>query len=293
MGLVDLLKNSMAPSSWTTYQRALRSFADFGYQYKMHIKLPAEPITVALYLAHLRARGYAPSTMATHVSAIGFIHKLLDAPDPTRNFLIQKALEGAKRKRSTFDTRLPITHPILLRLVDSLERLGLSLWDRVMFRSMYLLAFFACLRIGELALPSKAAPNHTLNISSVKCTGREKLEVRFATYKHSKKPATISVYSQPRPAYCPVAAWLEYLKVRGEGPGYLYVNSSRQPVTRQQFTRQLSLSLKSCQLSSTLYKSHSFRIGAASHAAAKGYSNTQIRELGRWNSDAFPRCIRF
>ena len=130
MGLVDLLKNSMAPSSWTTYQRALRSFADFGYQYKMHIKLPAEPITVALYLAHLRARGYAPSTMATHVSVIGFIHKLLDAADPTRNFLIQKPLEGAKRKRSTFDTRLQITHPILLRLVDSLERLGLSLWDR-------------------------------------------------------------------------------------------------------------------------------------------------------------------
>ena len=40
------------------------------------------------------------------------------------------------------------------------------------------------------------------------------------------------------------------------------------------------------------YKGHSFRIGAASPAAECGYSETQIRLLGRWKSDAFKKYIR-
>ncbi|XP_014666645.1 PREDICTED: uncharacterized protein LOC106808433 [Priapulus caudatus] len=33
------------------------------------------------------------------------------------------------------------------------------------------------------------------------------------------------------------------------------------------------------------YKSHSFRIGAASESARQGYSDNQIRQMGRWKSD--------
>lgn len=40
------------------------------------------------------------------------------------------------------------------------------------------------------------------------------------------------------------------------------------------------------------YKGHSFRIGAASHAADRGLSDAQIRALGRWKSNAFQRYIR-
>ena len=34
-------------------------------------------------------------------------------------------------------------------------------------------------------------------------------------------------------------------------------------------------------------KSHSYRIGGACHAAEVGYSDDQIRALGRWKSDGF------
>jgi hypothetical protein len=40
------------------------------------------------------------------------------------------------------------------------------------------------------------------------------------------------------------------------------------------------------------YKSHRFRIGAATTAWAKGFSEEQIQQMGRWNSKAFKKYIR-
>jgi len=39
------------------------------------------------------------------------------------------------------------------------------------------------------------------------------------------------------------------------------------------------------------YKSHSFRIGAASLAAEQGLSDAQIWLMGRWKSNAFKQYI--
>ena len=47
-----------------------------------------------------------------------------------------------------------------------------------------------------------------------------------------------------------------------------------------------------CGLDSSRYKGHSFRIGAASLSAEKGLSDSQIRAMGRWNSNAFRKYIR-
>ena len=47
-----------------------------------------------------------------------------------------------------------------------------------------------------------------------------------------------------------------------------------------------------CGLDTSRYKNHSFRIGGACHAADKGYSDAQIRALGRWKSEAFKVYLR-
>ena len=85
---------------------------------------------------------------------------------------------------------------------------------------------------------------------------------------------------------------LDYLSLRGYKPGPLFMISHGHPVSRTTFTDQLSLALKFCGLNPARYKGHSFRIGAASHAADRGLSDTQIRVLGRWPSNAFHRYIR-
>ena len=61
---------------------------------------------------------------------------------------------------------------------------------------------------------------------------------------------------------------------------------------RSSFTRSLKEVLQYCNLNEDRYKTHSFRIGAASWAAAKGMFDSQIRAFGRWNSNAFLKYIR-
>ena len=63
-------------------------------------------------------------------------------------------------------------------------------------------------------------------------------------------------------------------------------------ITRTFFVTQLKAALKFNNLDCALYKAHSFRIGAASWATAKGFSDSQIRLLGRWKSNAFLKYIR-
>ena len=64
-------------------------------------------------------------------------------------------------------------------------------------------------------------------------------------------------------------------------------------VKTEVFTRQLKGALAFCDLDCFSYKSHSFRISAASLAAENGMSDAQIWGLGRWKSDGFKLYIRW
>ena len=59
------------------------------------------------------------------------------------------------------------------------------------------------------------------------------------------------------------------------------------PISRQYFTHQLQTALAFCNLSLQSYHTHSFRIGAASTAASQVFTEIQIQNMGRWNSNAF------
>lgn len=64
------------------------------------------------------------------------------------------------------------------------------------------------------------------------------------------------------------------------------------PVSKQFFTHHLRTSLAICNLDLQRYKSHSFRIGAATTADSWGFSEIEIQKMGRWRSNAFKKYIR-
>ena len=72
----------------------------------------------------------------------------------------------------------------------------------------------------------------------------------------------------------------------------LFCHRDGSPLTRYQFGAVLSKVISKLQLNTACYKTHSFRIGAATWLARKGVSHDAIKAMGRWSSDAFRRYIR-
>ena len=91
---------------------------------------------------------------------------------------------------------------------------------------------------------------------------------------------------------CPVAALLSYLACRGPRPGPLFIFADGRLLTRRRFVELVRAALASAGVDQRHYSGHSFRIGAATTAAAKGIEDSVIKTLGRWESVAYLQYVR-
>ncbi|XP_062604210.1 uncharacterized protein LOC134266009 isoform X2 [Saccostrea cucullata] len=287
---------AIAPSTAATYNRAWRAFASFCTSYSIPCVLPLTSSIVALFVAHLFSTAFSPKTISTYLSALGYVHKILNYQDPTQSFLIQKLIAGAYRLGNTFDIRLPITNHILDKLVSCLPQVVMEENNQKMFRALFLFAFSAFARIGEL-VGSEGHYDEVIQISDVTFTCKagkpSQVNVCFKTFKHNSSgiPKFIS-FSHGDCKISAVEALLQYLNTRKNITGPLFLLDNSSPLTRVKFNHILKKCLLMCGLDSTKYKGHSFRIGAATAAALKGCTDAQIRAMGRWQSNAFQKYIR-
>ena len=101
------------------------------------------------------------------MSAIGYSHKPAGAEDPTKVFFILQMLKGYNKKGFRLDSRLPITLPILDRIMSSAFRTTLSRYEVYLFQAMCAIAFFAFLRVGERTVSGKQSSNAPLQFHQV------------------------------------------------------------------------------------------------------------------------------
>ena len=293
-----LISSSLQPSSRPTYHRAWKLFELFHHSVfqSARFNFPICPGTLALFIAHLFNQNYAPSTVNTYVSAIGYSHKLYGVPDPTKVFYIIQMLKGYGKLGHRLDVRLPITLHILHKIVEIAGEVLPNSYDASLFRAMCALAFFGFLRIGEITLSKHNLPM-PLQINQLAKQINAKGQITHLTltishYKHSYNQRPFSIDILPQQVHCPVQLVSHYLSLRGSLPGALFLDQTGHTVTRNHFSNFLALTIKHCGLDPARYKGHSFRIGAASYAAKHGMSDAQIRILGRWKSNAFLKYIR-
>src|SRR4051812_19762773 len=109
--------------------------------------LPAEPVTVARYLARLADGGRKASTIQRRVAAIRNVHKAAGHEPPTNAEGVKATMRGIRRAKGTKPTRkAPATAELLHQV---LAQLGSGL-QGLRDRAVLLIAFSAALRRSEL-----------------------------------------------------------------------------------------------------------------------------------------------
>lgn len=91
---------------------------------------------------------------------------------------------------------------------------------------------------------------------------------------------------------CPVKAMLEFMAVRGPGPGPFFSGEEGQGLSRRSFVAEVKRALEKEGLAAEGISGHSFRIGAATAAAEVGASEDDVKALGRWKSREYRGYIR-
>ena len=255
--------------------------------------MPATPSMVMGCIAYLSDNGGTGVTITSYISAVAYFHKIQGHADPTTSFLVRKLLAGARALTKTVDVRLPITTSILNKLCGALSTVVTDSFKFKMTKAMFLLAFHGLLRIGEFTVKSNEQ-NHTLQMADIQF-GQNNISkvcsyviITFRYFKHSKGHPVV-LKTQASSGNCPVSSLQTYVCDR---PGPLFVFADKSAVSASYFSDVLRRCVLSAGLPINSYKPHSFRVGGATMAAQKGYSEVQIAEMRRWKSSAFKKCIR-
>ena len=220
---------------------------------------------------------YAPSTVNTYVSALGYSHKLMGFPDPAKVFYVSQMLKGYGKIGFCLDSRLPITLPMLQKLISAAPGLPGSHYSRCQFQALCSLAFFAFLRIGEITAatgPDSPSPLQLCHLTKLLYSQgtTQAFRITCCNFKHHYNELPFSLMISRQEVGCPVQLLSSYLSLRGNSTGPLFRALDGSPVSRTHFANQLSLAISLCVLDPSRYKGHSFRIGAASHATDRGFS---------------------
>jgi len=289
----SLLNASLAENTKEAYSVGIHAFEQFMITNLSDQIWPPPLPHVLVFIAHISASKHAPSTARTYLSGLAFRCKLLGAPDVTQNFLVKKLLSEMAGKKCRVDTRLPITPAVLQKRITALP-ITCTNQEATLFAAIFSVAFFCFFIIGELILTGKPPCQQVLQMSNVNFKeGGTLLDICLNRSKTDQLGlgAVISLPAS-HSQLCPVRLLKSYVARRPNFTGPLFCHFGGSPVTRYQFNAVLKKSLLAIGVDVKKYKSHSFRIGAATTASIQGISDEKIKELGRWESKAYKTYIR-
>ena len=118
-------------------------------------------------------------------------------------------LKGYHKQGFRLESRLPITLPILHKLLDSASKLAICKYQACQFKAMCSTACYALLRVGEMTSTSTAGSPTSLQIYQLikqadNSGNTIALKLVFANFKHSYNQCPFSILIHPQPPFCPV-----------------------------------------------------------------------------------------
>lgn len=239
------------------------------------------------------------STIRSYLSAIRHLHLEKGLQDPlVGKTRLDLALKGMRRRKPRArDVRLPIT-PLVLSMIGRSLVQNAQQYEQLLIWAACCLGYFAFMRSGELTIPAGVTFDPTIHLTPKDITVDDIhqptiLRIHLKASKTDVTRQGVDLFvGRTRNSLCPVVAMLRYLAVRGIDDGPLFRHQEGPPLTRPDLVAKIKVALGQAGVDPTHYSGHSFRIGAATAAAARGINDATIQLLGRWASDSYTRYIR-
>src|SRR5450631_220589 len=267
---------SRAPSTERAYAADWRDFAGFVARIGRR-RQPAEPETVALYVADLARRGRRPATIARKLAAIAVYHRAAGEASPTEHDVVRAVVRGTRRQ-------LGVAQPQKTALeLDPLRTVVLAIptdLRGLRDRALLLIGWVAALRRSELVALEVA--DLSFEPEGVVLT------IRRSKTDREGVGATVAVPLGGEEATCPVGAlrrWLDTAAV-SEGPVFRRIDrhSNLGSALSDRALAQIVAARAATAGLEGDFAGHSLRAGFATAAARAGRSEAAIMRHGRWKS---------
>ena len=310
--LRELTSHSLSRKTWSNYATAERMLATCCREKGIKLRLPvAEDTIIKFLLWMITVRGAKAATLHNYLAGIRQLHIAKGCPPPEiRTGLVAQILKGKANKEAASKNlgeatgRLPVTPDILLLLKARLSESDFCPKDQRMLWTVCTNLFFGAFRGCELLARSETEfdPAYTLLAEDVLIiddsivSGEQTVRYRIKAPKEDKLGRiTIVDVFQSRSDLCPVRAFQKWKNTNPPtAPGQSAFRWAKgTPLTGGKLTEVIRERLSGL-LGGTErhYSTHSFRTGAASMLGALGYSDSDVKALGRWNSRSFERYMK-
>ena len=262
---LQLLKASVSTSTKQLYLRSYTLLHKFCAKQNVPFSLPFTEVLICNFIGDLFQQGYSPSTITSHVSAISYLHKLFILPDPTHSFIVRKTIKGTHNLAKSGDIRLPITKSILIKLLSALHHTVQEADTRVLLSTIFLLAFHAFMRLGELVARSSVYNTKVIQRQDLLFLDDNSVQLILRHSKNMKdgQPIVLTLAANYfNPQLCPVRALKTFTSLYQHKSGPLFTFKSGHPVSHSFVAAQLKHAIEFIGLDSSKYLGHSFRIGS-------------------------------
>lgn len=274
---------SRAASTLRTHGSYWVRFEDWCRQFQL-ASLPAEEVTVAMFLTHMVNVGNSCAMVASASAAIGCAHSLLGLPSPTSGQLVVNVREAARRAAPVVPRVKDAISPEEVRAVVLAHVVGASDPKQLMRGMTCLLLFAGCLRNDDI---------RRVRWESIEFSP-DGMHLFVPSAKNDQHGRGRSVpVARTHDEFCPVRLTEQFLEAIGHreaGPGPLIrilgrsgraAAEDRSPC--YQTIRQWVLAcLESAGVDSSRFGTHSFRKGAATEMANSGVPAEVLQTMGGW-----------
>ena len=301
----------LAQGTWSSYRTAERMWWTCMKAKRRLSQLPASQDDITIFVEWLiEDRNVKAGTVKSYLAGIRQMHIVKGMDPPViRSAGIQWVLKGKKNaenisaRRTGQDGRLPMTVNMMKLLKETIRVSDEDITWKLLLWAVCCLAFNGAFRIHELLAKSATEfdVDFTLLTEHIRLRegrateGGRFLEVKLQCPKEDKtgKAVIVEVFESTG-SLGPVKAFERWRSRTVAELGYpLFREQCGTPLTGRKLNSWLKRLLSPyVDYSKKKITSHSFRIGLATTLGTLGFSDSDIKQAGRWNSNAYELYMR-